>query len=224
MARLSDLVQRTSEVTGTPVPAVRELGRRLREGGLIRTGKGGRYGGSDMTQRDAARLLTALLITKAEGTSLTNIVSQTKTCLALKAHGARGRGLVIAPWNRRLGIPELCELKPGHSLEDAFTALIAVFSSQHFEGWMRKQGAGEVLLTLNNSQLEELMPEHAARIFIAGFKKAWMMTYMKASVAVLVDPTIPKAWSDFSARAGSDLFVESMITGRTFKAIGDLLQ
>jgi hypothetical protein len=45
MAKLSDLVLRSSEITGVPLPTVREISRRLRENHLIQTGVGGRYGG-----------------------------------------------------------------------------------------------------------------------------------------------------------------------------------
>lgn len=61
MAKLSELAELTAKVTGLDIRSVRETARRLREAGLIQTGTGGRYGGADMTARDAAALLTALL-------------------------------------------------------------------------------------------------------------------------------------------------------------------
>src|SRR4029077_11225564 len=91
MAKLSELVLRTAEVTGIPEATVREVSRRLREGGLIQTGKGGRYGGAGMTPKDAASLLTGLLIVKASSTPFNEIASLTKDHLrALTSHVGHG--------------------------------------------------------------------------------------------------------------------------------------
>src|SRR6516164_9520342 len=81
MAKLSDLISCCSDVTGVPPAAVREISRRLREGRLIRTGTGGRYGGADMTHDDASSLLTALLIDRTTSVSLSQIVWLTRSHL-----------------------------------------------------------------------------------------------------------------------------------------------
>ena len=70
VAKLKDLVERCSEVTGVPLPTVREISRRLRENDLIQTGVGGRYGGADMKPEHAASRLTALMIVKTSATSM----------------------------------------------------------------------------------------------------------------------------------------------------------
>src|SRR6476660_7040151 len=70
MAKLSDLISCTSAIMGVPFPTVQEVSRRLREAGIIQTGKGGRYGGIGMTPSDATSLLTTLLIMRASFASL----------------------------------------------------------------------------------------------------------------------------------------------------------
>src|SRR5271170_3484731 len=102
MAKLSDLILCTSEVTGIPEGTVREISRRLREDGLIGTGKGGRYGGAEMTPNDAASLLTALLIVRASSISLSDIARLTKGHLkGLTSHNPRGHRMVLGGWDRR---------------------------------------------------------------------------------------------------------------------------
>src|SRR5690242_721425 len=116
MAKLSDLVVQTSQVTGIGEATVRELARRLREAELIGTGKGGRYGGADMSSRDAARLLTGLLIVRATSLPLNEIAALTSIYLkGIKAHTGRGKQMVLARWDRNLGLHALCELDRGHT-------------------------------------------------------------------------------------------------------------
>jgi hypothetical protein len=220
MAKLSDLVLSISEVTGVRVPTVREISRRLREGGLIRTGKGGRYGGADMSPNDAARLITALLIVRASGVSLTDIVSHTRTYLGLQSHGARGRSLVLARWSHRIGLPELTELKPGHTFEDALTGLIISFSNRRFEQMMDKWGSGGVLLTIESPTG---FPHPEARIHLVG-DRGRVLYYVRRAAAKILDPKIPTKWSDIYEGKQADLGVQSYIGPSTLKVIGSLLQ
>jgi hypothetical protein len=130
MAKLSDLISRTSEVTGIPFATVQEVGRRLREGGLIQTGKGGRYGGTDMTPDDAASLLTALLVMRASSVSLGQIVRLTRSHLRDLRSYSPGEGrLVLDTWDQTLALPRLSSLKKGHTFGDALAALIGSVSN-----------------------------------------------------------------------------------------------
>jgi DNA-binding transcriptional ArsR family regulator len=123
MAKLSELVSETSEITGVPIATVREIGRRLREAGLIRTGKGGRYGGADMTSSDAASLLTALLLSRASFLFHSDIVAQTRLYLNdFKAYHVKRD--FMGRWDHRISLPKLCELDRGHTFGDALIALI----------------------------------------------------------------------------------------------------
>src|SRR6266849_2432707 len=119
MAKLSDLILCTSEITGIPQATVREVSRRLREGHLIQTGKGGRYGGADMMPRDAVILLTALLIVRGFSVPFTNVASLTRGYLRLTAHRPYRDRMVWARWDRRLALAQLCRLESGHTFEDA---------------------------------------------------------------------------------------------------------
>ena len=217
MAKLSDLVLRTSEVTGVSLPTVREISRRLREGGLIHTGKGGRYGGAKMAPNDAARLLTALLIAGASTFSLADIVSLTKKYLALRAHGARGQRLALTRWGRQLGLPELCELKTGHTFDEAFTALMVSFLNGQYERRRAKWNWGSVLLTI------ETDPEPQAQITIAG-DGYWSLFYVRRAAADHINPAAAKKWSDIPENQTFDLTVRSQITEMTLKCIGLLLR
>jgi hypothetical protein len=217
MAKLSHLVLRTSEVTGISLPTVREVSRRLRESGLIRTGKGGRYGGADMTPNDAARLLTALLIVRGSAGSMADIVSHTKTYLILPSHGARDNRFVLARWSRQLGLPELCELKPGHTFESAFTALIGSFSNGQFERRMEEWGSGSAHVAL------ETLPDPEVRITITG-DLIWTLLFVRRVAAKYITPKIPTRWSYIYEGNRFDLSVRSEISQETLKSIGLLLQ
>jgi hypothetical protein len=129
MAKLSDLVSCTSKVTGVSLATVQEAGRRLREGKLIQTGTGGRYGGADMAAEDAASLLTAILILRASSASLSEIVRLTRFHLKeLRAHN-QGDRFVLDSWHQELALPQLCRLKKGHTFGDALTSLINSISN-----------------------------------------------------------------------------------------------
>ena len=59
--KLNDLVKLTAEFTGISMSTVKETARSLQKAGLIRIGKPGRYGGAEMTDKDAAYLSIALV-------------------------------------------------------------------------------------------------------------------------------------------------------------------
>src|SRR5712672_3227819 len=109
MAKLTALISCVSEITGMPRPSVQEVSRRLREGGLIGTGSVGRRGGADMTPKEAASLLTAILVVRAASVSLSEIVRLTRSHLRdLRAYSERGGGMVLDTWDEKLALPQLC--------------------------------------------------------------------------------------------------------------------
>jgi hypothetical protein len=221
MAKLSALVSRTSEVTGMPVKTVRELGRRLREAGLIGTGTGGRYGGADMTPRDAAGLLTALLIVRASSVSLTKITQHTEDHLrGLKSHRPSGHRMVPARWHKAISLPELCRLETGHNFERAFTALIASFSNRDFERAMGKFGSVDVTVKIISQHRD---PE--ARIeFDTGAVSFVNLIYILPREAKRSEMVSPRKWFDIRGDAHFDMAVQANVGQATLKAIGLLLR
>jgi hypothetical protein len=223
MAKLSDLVLQTSEVTGIPVPAVREMSRRLREGGLIGTGKGGRYGGAEMTPSDAASLLTALLIMRASSVSLTDIVPLTKSYLRnLKSHSPRGHQMRLGRWHRALRLPELCRLSPGHTFEDALIALIVSFSNGDFERRMPEFDFVELNVRIISPRPT---PEAKIEFYTHAFGRVELF-YIRPREADIYDTTGRRKWSDIRAPGGPlfDLVVGAEIRDQTLKSIGLLLK
>jgi len=61
--KLNDLVKLTAEFTGIPMPTLKETARSLQKADLIQIGKPGRYGGTEITDKDAAYLSVALIVT-----------------------------------------------------------------------------------------------------------------------------------------------------------------
>jgi hypothetical protein len=221
MAKLSALVSRTSDVTGMPVETVRELGRRLREAGLIGTGAGGRYGGADMTPRDAAGLLTALLIVRASSISLTKIMQHTEDHLrGLKSHRPSGHRMVPARWSKAVRLPELCRLKTGHSFGEAFTALIASFSTQDFQRAMKEFGTVDVAVRVISAR-----PDPEVRIeFFIGKSGHMQLIYILPREAKRSEVVSPRKWSDIRDDLHFDMAVQANVGQATLKAIGLLLR
>jgi hypothetical protein len=227
MAKLSDLIQCTSEVTGIPVSTVREIGRRLRESGIISTGKGGRYGGADMTPKDAASLLTGLLISRVSCVSLAEIPSLTGVHLKdLTAHEPRVRGLVLARWDRRLELSPLCQLEPGHSFADGFAALITSFVNGEFERRMAKWGWVHVYVEIVSPiPLGSRVAQPDAMIFLD--TKAFgdsTLYYIRRRDASGLTAVAPNKWSDIKGGPQLDLRVGAQIRDSTLKSVGLVLR
>jgi hypothetical protein len=218
MAKLSDLVSRSSEVTGVPIATVREISRRLREGELIRTGKGGRYGGADMTPRDAASLLTALLIVRASAVSLSDIVPLTRSHLSgLKSPGR---------WGRQLALPQLCRLKPRHTFGEAFSALIASISNRELESsitkWALDRPRG--FAPFFELTVKIVSPFSEARIeFRSPAFDVLDMVYLRPRDQAAFLP-LPRKWSDVPEDEAFDLRVSATLQEPTLKSIGLLLK
>jgi hypothetical protein len=221
MAKLSDLVVRTSEVTGLPEATVREISRRLREANLIRTGTGGRYGGADMTARDAARLLTAILTVRASSIPLTNVARVTQVYLSdLKAHRPRGHQMILGRWDRRLGLPELCNLKRGHTFQDAFEAVVVSFSNRDFECRLPEFHSVELIVKITGPR-----PEREAKIeFETGAFGRLDLFYMQPRIAKERQAVSAKRWSDIPEDVEFDMSVNAQLGESTIKAIGLLLR
>jgi hypothetical protein len=216
MAKLSDLVRGTSEITGVPVATVREVSRRLREGGLIRTGKAGRYGGAEMTRADAARLLTALMIAKASRISLNEIVSLTNTYLrGLTSHSPRGHHFVLDRWNQQLGLVELCRLKVGHTFEDAIVGLVSSMSSSNFKLKMPKWGSVDVVV-----EVCEPTPQPEAKVIFHTTNFGTLdLSYIPCRQAKSLEAVQYKKWSDIPVHIQCDMRGRATITESTLKYI-----
>jgi hypothetical protein len=227
MAKLSELVLRIAEVTGIPEATVREVSRRLREGGLIQTGKGGRYGGADMTPTDAASLLTGLLIVKASSASFAEIASLTKAHLrGLTAHSGRGHRVVSARWDRRLELSAFCGLKSGHAFGDAVAALIASFSNGEFERRMPKWGWVAVWIEVCNSKATASSvrdPEAMIEFETEALGHSTLL-YIQRRTAERIEASAPSKWSDIAEGRNSDLLVGARIRDATLKSVGLLLR
>jgi hypothetical protein len=228
MAKLSELVVRTSEVTGIPEATVREVSRRLREEGLIHTGKGGRYGGADMTPKDAASLLTGLMIVKVSSPPFAGIASLTKDYLnVLKSHDARGHRSVPARWDRRLELSELCKLKSGHTFGDAFTALIASLSNGEFERKVPKWGWIDLGIEVFSPWPARINgpPEPNAQInFLTEAFGQSGLSYFRPRIAKRIDTCPPSKWSDMTKDFIFDLSVGARIRYATLTSVGLLLR
>jgi hypothetical protein len=227
MAKLSDLVLRTSRVTGIPTPTVREVARRLREAGFISTGKGGRYGGAHMTPRDAAGLLTALLIVRATAISMAEIAPITKAYLrGLTSHSPRGHRMVLDRWDRRLRLPELCRLNSFHTFEDAFTALIASFVNRDFERGMAKWNCVSLFVKIGRPRpVGSRVPQPEAKIeFETGAFDRLDLFYISRRTAKRIEAISARKWSDIPEDVEFDMYVGAEISERTLKSIGLLLR
>jgi hypothetical protein len=226
MAKLSDLVLRISEVTGISEATVREVSRRLREAGLIQTGRGGRYGGADMTPKDAASLLAGLMIVKASSPSFTEIGSLSKAHLrGLTSHVGRGHRMVSARWDRRLELSELCKLKSGHAFGDAVAALITSFLNGEFERRMPKWGWVDVAIEVYSRATGSSALNLAAVIqFETGALGHSNLLYIKRRAAERTEGLAPSKWSDIAEDRISDLTVGARIADATLKSVGLLLR
>jgi hypothetical protein len=222
MAKLSDLVLRSSEVTGVPVATVREISRRLREAELISTGKGGRYGGADMTPGDAASLLTSLLVVRASAVSLNNIALLTKSHLQdLTSHENSP-----SRWSRPIALPQLRRLKLGHTFGDAFSALIESISNGDMERAIKKWTLGRphgtapyfnLTVRVNNPS-----PNQEAAIgFVTSAFEQWMVYLRRRDKRTVAHP--PSKWSDVD-NSEIGLRVLATIQESELKAIGLLLR
>jgi len=218
MAKLSDLVLRSSEVTGAPVPTVREISRRLREARLISTGKRGRYGGTDMAPEDAASLLTALLIVRASAASINNIALVTKSHLQdLICRGDDAR----RSWDRQLAPPQLSRLKLGHTFGEAFSALIASISNGDLERSIKKWNTGKGGFEIK-VRIDKPTPHYGAYIEFRTDAFLQSELYLRRKDKTIVSYP-PRNWSairDFN----NDLRVSATICEPTLKAVGVLLR
>jgi DNA-binding IscR family transcriptional regulator len=222
MAKLSDLVSRSSEVTGVPVATVREISRRLREASLISTGKRGRYGGTDMAAGDAASLLTALLIARASAAPLNNITLLTKS--HLQNLTCRGDDNGTHKWSKRLALRQLSRLKLGHTFGDAFIALIASISNGDLKRSIEKWNTDKQLGFAPNFEIKveinKPTPTEEAKIEFRTPTTVQSMIYLPRGATVVYPP---RNWSDVHDLC-DDLRVSATISESTLKAIGDLLR
>lgn len=227
MAKLSELILQTADVTGIPEATVREISRRLREGGLIKTGKGGRYGGADMTPNDAAYLLSGLLIARASSVSFTDIASIVRSHLkGLTSHAPRGHRMVRARWDNRLELSELCKLKSGHGFGEAFAALIASFVNGEFEQRMAKWRWVNVTVEIFSPRPARVggaeEPEAKISIETDAFGDS-SLYFIPHRAAERLEAIAARKWSEI-IETHCDLAVGAEISESTLKSIGLLLR
>ncbi len=230
MAKLSDLVSRSSEATGVPVATVREISRRLREAELIRTGMGGRYGGADMMPSDAASLLTALLIVRASSVSLADIVALTRSHLNFRAYKPDSHPLLMGRWDPPLFLPQLERLKRGHTFGDSLSALIGSIANGDLKratkDWAlirpRRIAPSFTLDVFVNSPKPH--PEAWIEFGAPAFDRLSLIYVRPQDVKMVIIPDAPRKWSDLSADTGFDLTVRASITENTLSSIGLLLR
>jgi hypothetical protein len=221
MAKLSDLILRSSEVTGVPLATVREVGRRLREDGLIQTGVGGRYGGAEMTAEHAAGLLTALMIVRAYSTSMRSVARLTRSHLKdLKSYYGR--------WNRVSALPQLCRLKPTHTFGDAFSSLLASVADGDLERATKKWTLYKTPVTGSSFELTvKIASPNPFPVAIIDFNTEAFgllrMIYAPRRDKVTCEDW-PRRWSEISDEPRNDLEVYATLCHPTLKAIGLLLR
>jgi hypothetical protein len=233
MAKLSDLISCTSAVTGVPFPTVQEISRRLREAGLIQTGKGGRYGGIDMTPSDAAPLLTALLIMRASFVSLSKIVPLTRSHLRdFKSYKPRGERLVLDTWDQKLALPQLCRLKRGHTFGDSLTALIGSISNgdlkQAIADWTSSRPHGVAPFFGFEVKINRPRPHSEAGIEFSTAAFDEVLYYLHprdVKKLKLVQQFSPRRARDLFERepSGDDLAVTASVSEESLTEIGRLL-
>jgi hypothetical protein len=228
MAKLSDLVLLTSQITGLPEATVREVSRRLREAGLIQTGKGGRYGGADMMPKDAVSLLTGLSIVRAFSVPITEIAPITRAYLRrLTSHRPHRDCMVSARWDTRLALTQLRRLKSGHTFEDAFTALIASFSNGEFEREMVKWNGVNLIIELYGALPGDVPDtDPGAIIYLnTGTFGEHNLAYIRHGSAGASYKVLPKNWSEIPGPSVFfDLTVSASYRLPTLKSIGLLLK
>jgi hypothetical protein len=230
MAKLSDLVLQTSKVTGIPVGTVREISRRLREADLIQTGKGGRYGGAEMTSDDAASLLTALLIVRSSSVALSSIVSETESHLTtLKAYIPSSFKLLLGQWDHKLRLEGLCELKRGHTFGEAFSALIVSMSNGDFEraiaDWASRRPRRTRPFFQVTVSITSPRPHPAARIEFrtSAFDRLDLIYLRPEEATKLIVPDPPRKWTDLSKGTEFNLRVGATVSEAGLASIGTLL-
>jgi hypothetical protein len=229
MAKLSDLISCASKVTGVPFATAQEVSRRLREGGLIQTGKGGRYGGADMAPEDAASLLTGLLVLKASSVSLSEIVRLTRFHLReLKAHRDNGNRHVLDTWDQPLALPQLCRLRKGHAFGESLSAFISSISKGELTNavaeWTARRPHGVAPFFAFQVRVDGPRPHSAAQIrFNTAAFEMWL-TYLRPLDRVVPVPPPRKTRDLLELKPrGFNLVVSADVDEETLTAIGTLL-
>jgi hypothetical protein len=231
MAKLSDLVSCCADISGVPEPTVREISRRLREAKLIGTGKGGRYGGADMTANDAASLLAGLLIASTSSVAITELGSITKRFLEFRAYSSRREPpLPLGYWPRALALPLLYRLENGHKFKDALTALIQSSANGDLEQ-ATKKWAADVPAAWFTFQVEIARPrphpEAKIEFSSASFDQLvlWYLSPRDVRVGQFYMPAYPRKWSELRSNPSEfDLRVIARIEEGTIAAIGRVLE
>ena len=131
MALISDLVVELSVISGIPEPSITVVARHLREAGLL-SQKGRGRGAAGATPLDAARLCIALML----GRKAKDAPSVVKDFGQLQCWSAE-----VEPDHKYsdFNLERVAGLKVGHSFEEGFTALIAVWTDTALVDKMEKR-------------------------------------------------------------------------------------
>jgi hypothetical protein len=194
-------------------------------------GKRGRRGGADMTAADAANLFTALLIVRASSVPQSNIVSLTKAHEAFKAYDPHSDHLVLGEWENKLGLPELCKLKKGHTFGEAFSKLIASMSNGDFEravaDWdsRRPRGKGPYFQVTVSITTQSPYAKAHIEFDSPAFDRLHLVYLEPTDAQKLYPPIVPDAprkWADLDVTE-FDLKVMASVTEQSLAMIGTVL-
>ena len=222
MAGPRELVELIAEAVGIPATTLTVYDRTLLEAGL-RSKRGRGRGAAEVTPRDAAHLLTAILASPMVKDSVQSVerYGATKPRQALDDGGGFAS----------LSIPELTALTAQSSFLDALEALIASIASGSLREALALPKADADLPLLEVAPLISVMattPATIGEIRLGGVRrKTAAVLYALPGPANTNDPDAPDT-AGFAAavdryRTDTDLEQQRRLTARTIIRVGELL-
>ena len=222
MAKLSDLIPATASVLGVPEKTVAIYARHLREARLITTGGRG-PGGADMTPRDCANLLIAIM-----GAEYAKDAAQ-----VIKKYRPIVAGRERISWRLpKMPLDALTQLPEHHQFGNALEALITAATD----------GSLEQALEVVSERVRELRsvfpltfsvsimgPVPVARISISAAEWSEEVTYSEPDPWLKTDKppkTAVRKWEKKLERRGpmGDLEQARIVSTRTILPLGQLLR
>jgi len=177
MATPGELVHVLAEALGVPEATLVVHDRNLLGAGL-RSKKGRGRGAPDVTARDIAHLLTAMLASAQVKDSVQSVERYSDT----RPYAPRSSERLFT----QTGIDELAVLPAGHSFVDALEALFVAASTGSLAKWLTARAAKlktDKISVAPAIKVAALNPGTSAEIRIAGLRKgiAASVTYMRPS-------------------------------------------